>query len=109
DHLRIYSQSVAQEATAQLMAPGRRRSSDHRGALELPEAQLTRSPVSRTPAVSIEGAFMTPTPTTERSNMPHADPAPSLRVGIVGTGGISRSHAPGWLETGAHLPARKSV
>lgn len=46
---------------------------------------------------------MTPTPTTERSNMPHADPAPSLRVGIVGTGGISRSHAPGWLETGAQL------
>lgn len=46
---------------------------------------------------------MTPTPTTETTAMPHEDPVPSLRVGIVGTGAISRSHAPGWLETGAQL------
>ena len=33
---------------------------------------------------------------------PSADPAP-LRVGIVGTGGISRAHLPGWTELGAEL------
>ncbi|HEX7350080.1 Gfo/Idh/MocA family oxidoreductase [Brachybacterium sp.] len=29
--------------------------------------------------------------------------APTLRVGIVGTGGISRAHLPGWRELGAEL------
>src|SRR5699024_7959320 len=33
---------------------------------------------------------------------PPASPTP-LRVGIVGTGGISRSHLPGWRELGAEL------
>ena len=41
--------------------------------------------------------------------MPHQDPTPSrgpaaaLRVGIIGTGGISHQHAPGWLELGVDL------
>ncbi|WP_193105445.1 Gfo/Idh/MocA family protein [Brachybacterium sp. FME24] len=35
--------------------------------------------------------------------MPHEDPAAPLRVGIIGTGGISRAHTPGWIETGAEL------
>ncbi|MEE1650322.1 Gfo/Idh/MocA family oxidoreductase [Brachybacterium sp. J144] len=30
-------------------------------------------------------------------------PPESLRVGIIGTGGISRAHAPGWIEAGAEL------
>lgn len=29
--------------------------------------------------------------------------APPLRVGIIGTGGISRAHAPGWVEAGAEI------
>lgn len=35
--------------------------------------------------------------------MPHQDRAQGLRVGIIGTGGISRAHAPGWIELGADL------
>ncbi|MCT1996942.1 Gfo/Idh/MocA family oxidoreductase [Brachybacterium muris] len=35
--------------------------------------------------------------------MPHQDRAQGLRVGIIGTGGISHQHAPGWLEQGADL------
>ncbi|GAA1483940.1 Gfo/Idh/MocA family protein [Brachybacterium fresconis] len=31
------------------------------------------------------------------------DPARPLRIGIIGTGGISRAHAPGWIEVGAEL------
>ncbi|APX33568.1 dehydrogenase [Brachybacterium sp. P6-10-X1] len=30
-------------------------------------------------------------------------PAEPLRIGVIGTGGISRAHAPGWLEVGAEL------
>ncbi|MFC7376535.1 Gfo/Idh/MocA family protein [Brachybacterium sp. GCM10030267] len=30
-------------------------------------------------------------------------PAAPLRVGVIGTGGISRAHAPGWIEAGAEL------
>ena len=30
-------------------------------------------------------------------------PAAPLRVGVIGTGGISRAHAPGWIETGSDL------
>ncbi|MDN5821413.1 MAG: Gfo/Idh/MocA family oxidoreductase [Brachybacterium sp.] len=36
------------------------------------------------------------------SSAPSAAPRP-LRVGIVGTGGISRAHLPGWAELGAQL------
>lgn len=35
--------------------------------------------------------------------MPHPDRAPGLRVGIIGTGGISHQHAPGWIEQGVDL------
>lgn len=35
--------------------------------------------------------------------MPHQDRAQGLRVGIIGTGGISHQHAPGWLEQGVDL------
>src|SRR5690625_4311371 len=70
-------------------------------ALPQPRLHVTaRGP--RIPATRIEGPPVTTPPATENANMPHADPAP-LRVGIVGTGGISRSHAPGWLESGAQL------
>ena len=31
------------------------------------------------------------------------DPSTALRVGIVGTGGISRAHLPGWQALGAEL------
>ena len=34
---------------------------------------------------------------------PPGDTPAELRVGIVGTGGISRAHAPGWVEAGAQL------
>src|SRR5699024_2598059 len=54
----------------------------------------------------------TPSPRKDRSRMttsphpgtaaPSAAPTP-LRVGIVGTGGISRAHLPGWTELGAEL------
>ncbi|WP_114856233.1 Gfo/Idh/MocA family protein [Brachybacterium sp. YJGR34] len=33
--------------------------------------------------------------------MPLEDTAPPLRVGVVGTGSISRAHVPGWSEIGA--------
>lgn len=32
-------------------------------------------------------------------------PADALRVGIIGTGGISHAHAPGWIAAGAQLHA----
>ncbi|HIY23896.1 MAG TPA: Gfo/Idh/MocA family oxidoreductase, partial [Candidatus Brachybacterium merdigallinarum] len=30
-------------------------------------------------------------------------PQPPLRIGVIGTGGISRAHAPGWQAAGAEL------
>src|SRR5699024_890413 len=63
------------------------------------------APSSAPPAAS------TPSPRKDRSRMttsphpgtaPSADPAP-LRVGIVGTGAISRAHLPAWTELGAEL------
>lgn len=35
--------------------------------------------------------------------MAQSSPAAPLRVGVVGTGGISRAHLPGWAELGAEL------
>lgn len=35
--------------------------------------------------------------------MPHQDRVQGLRVGIIGTGGISHQHAPGWIEQGVDL------
>ena len=35
--------------------------------------------------------------------MTSTSPPAALRVGIVGTGGISRAHLPGWVEVGAEL------
>lgn len=35
--------------------------------------------------------------------MPHQDQVQGLRVGIIGTGGISHQHAPGWIEQGVDL------
>ena len=35
--------------------------------------------------------------------MPHPDRVQGLRVGIIGTGGISHQHAPGWIEQGVDL------
>ncbi|MBM7502363.1 putative dehydrogenase [Brachybacterium muris] len=35
--------------------------------------------------------------------MPHPDRVQGLRVGIIGTGGISHEHAPGWIEQGVDL------
>ncbi|WP_152354536.1 Gfo/Idh/MocA family protein [Brachybacterium subflavum] len=34
-----------------------------------------------------------------------APPVGRLRAGIIGTGGISRAHAPGWIDAGAELHA----
>ncbi|PWH07099.1 gfo/Idh/MocA family oxidoreductase [Brachybacterium endophyticum] len=52
---------------------------------------------------------MTDQPLTDAADTPARaalpDPAPPLRVGVIGTGGISRAHAPGWLGTGAELHA----
>lgn len=41
-------------------------------------------------------------PQLSADTAPDQHPRP-LRVGIVGTGGISRAHAPGWVEAGAEL------
>src|SRR5690606_18538369 len=54
-----------------------------------------------------KGAFRNSTRTVAsgsgRLTMTSTSPPAALRVGIVGTGGISRAHLPGWVDVGAEL------